>query len=124
MAVQTALPPRYVKIPEIDTELISRIDVSNTPRGAQVFKWRAGWTASTPPCENYVIPDKTAAELLALLKQPPWVIHTWGYGGRAWLYKAVPVRTSEQTRSLRHRLANFPDPRIENFHSLDLIFDL
>ena len=123
MNTQPDLPVRFVPIPELDPERISRIDCYDVPSGVQVFKWRAGWTASTRPSESYIVQGATSADLLAKL-QCPWVIHTWGCGGRAWLFNAIPVRTAEQTRSLRHRLERYPDPRIQNFHTLDLIFDL
>ena len=123
MNIQPGTPARYVTIPEIDPERISRIDCYDIPSGVQVFKWHAGWAAGTRPTDSYIVQNTTSAELLAKLQQP-WVIHTWGCGGRAWLFSPAPVRTAEQTRSLRNRLSRHPDPRITNFYALDLIFDL
>ena len=123
MITQPGTPARYVTIPDLEPDRVTRIDCYDVPSGVQVFKFKAGWAAGTRPADSYIVQGATSAELLAKLRQP-WVSHTWGCGGRAWLFSPAPVRTAEQTRSLRHRLEKYPDPRIENFYALDLIFDL
>jgi hypothetical protein len=107
------------------SEKIVRIDLYSIPATGvtRVMKFAEGWTASTPPSQNYES-EKSLEEIVAWLEANGWIVRKWYNGARAFKNGTMaPIRCKFEIIAKRQSLQKWPDPHLQ-IHALDLAYDL
>ena len=107
-----------------DTPRVTRIDLFIRPDNrVQVFKYPAGWNASTRPVASY-ISETSYDSIMAWFKENNWITRQWPGGARAFLNGTMaPVRSAGEIKRKREAITRYPPPGVQ-IHAVDLAYEL